>query len=263
MSDMIEFVEDAKEWAREVGEIQKENLNGDFEIQTKGRNIDLVTEIDKRSEKIIKERINEKYPDHSILAEESDFEEKESEYTWIIDPIDGTSNYANGSSLFCVSIGLKKGDKMVAGCIHIPMMDETYTAFRGKGAYLNGREISVSENDDFETSIIATGFPRDRKTSDQDNVENFRKLIKRVGHIRRNGTAAFELCMVAKGVFDGYWETKLSPWDVAAGTLIVKEAGGRAINLEGEEIEDNGEFIIAGNQKISEKIREVIMETDS
>lgn len=248
-----ELLNSAIEWAKEVGKIQKEKLNTQINIESKSQDINLVTEVDQESEQLIKEKIEKKYPNHSILAEETGKEEKNSQFTWIIDPIDGTINYAHKFPIYCTSIALKHKKNIIIGCVHVPTFNDTYTAIKNNGAYKNGSPILVSNKKELDKAVIATGFPYDRKISERDNLDNLKRIIKKVGGIRRIGTAAFELCMVASGVFDGYWEIKMNPWDVAAGILIVKEAGGKALNLQKEEIETDS-FVVAGNNKISNKI---------
>ena len=255
------FLKSAKKWAKKVGKLQKDNIKSNFTINSKDTEIDLVTEIDKKSEDIITNHIKNEYPDHSILAEEKGKKEKNSEFKWIIDPIDGTINYAHKFPIYSISIALKHYDQTIVGVVHVPTFEETYTAIRGEGAYLNGEPIQVSECKSLSTAIIATGFPYDRKISDRDNVDNFKNLIKKIGGIRRIGTGAYELSQVAKGVFDGYWEIKMNPWDVAAGILLVKEAGGKVTNLEGEEINDEP-FVIAGNNYTNKRLIEELSKSN-
>ncbi len=249
------FLKKAKKWSKEAGKYQKEKINSKISIKSKDTEIDLVTEIDEKSEEIITNHIKKEYPEHSILAEEKSSKETDSEFKWIIDPIDGTINYAHKFPIYCISIALKHREKVKIGAIHVPTFNETYTAIRGQGAYMNGNPIKVSNCKNLNKAILATGFPYDRKISEKDNVDNFKNMIKKIGGIRRIGTAAYELTQVAKGVFDGYWEMKMNPWDIAAGILLVKEAGGKVTNIKGEEIEDEP-FVIAGNKNINEKIIE-------
>lgn len=251
----MKYLKSAVSWAREVGELQKQKLGTEIKIDNKSAAVDLVTEVDEKSERIIKNRIRREYPTHSIRAEEGGREDRGSSYQWIIDPIDGTNNYASGFPIFAVSIALKKGEEIVAGVVYAPKLGELYTAIKGEGAFLNGEAIFVSETNSLQEAILATGFPYDKATSKENNITNFTNLVPHTRGIRRTGSAAFDLCNVAAGRFDGFWELKLKPWDIAAGGLIVKEAGGVMMDFTGDEISSNGDYVIAGNQKICNLIR--------
>lgn len=250
MLDTEKIMEKLKNWVEELGEIQLEKLNSDFEINTKSAAIDLVTEVDELSEEFLLDKIQANYPQHAILSEESGVKDSDSDYKWIIDPIDGTTNYANGFIVFSISVALQYQGETILGVVYAPRVEQLYSAIKGKGAFLNGEEIAVSKITNLEEALIATGFPYDRATSDHNNIDNLSDLVTQVQGIRRTGSAAFDLCTVAGGVFDGYWELKLSIWDIAAGRLIVKEAGGKIIS---KEIDDDI-FMIAGNKNIVDKI---------
>ncbi len=220
--------------AHDAGALMLERFHGRFEIEHKEGVNNLVTEVDTACEAIIMDLIQTHFPDHSILSEEDGATVQHSEYQWIIDPIDGTVNFAHGVPLCCVSIALKKNNEIMLGAIYNPMMDEFFFAEKGKGAYLNGAPISVSTKADFNTAFLVTGFPYHYDTT-TDPLRVFSKLIKRGLPIRRLGSAALDLCWVACGRFDAFWEYYLNPWDLAAGLLIVREAGGSVTNFKGEQ----------------------------
>ena len=220
--------------AHDAGALMLERFHGRFEIEHKEGVNNLVTEVDTACEAIIMDLIQTHFPDHSILSEEDGATVQHSEFQWIIDPIDGTVNFAHGVPLCCVSIAVKKNDAIVLGAIYNPMMDEFFFAEKGKGAFLNGAPISVSTKADFNSAFLVTGFPYHYDNS-TDPLRVFSKLIKRGLPIRRLGSAALDLCWVACGRFDAFWEYYLNPWDLAAGLLIVREAGGSVTNFKGEQ----------------------------
>ncbi|NBI07403.1 inositol monophosphatase family protein [Senegalia massiliensis] len=255
MIDLNKSIELVKEWAYEAGKAQKDNYEKeDLQISTKSSDIDLVTEIDDLSEKIIIKGIKREYPDHDILSEESEFEKTDSDYLWIIDPLDGTTNYAQGLPIFAVSIALEFRGKIVLGVVYNPMLDEMFSAVKGKGTYLNGKEIKIGGKDELIKSVIATGFAYDRNTNENNNISNFSKILPKVRGIRRMGAAAYDLACVACGRLDGYWEFNLKSWDVAAGILIIKEAGGEVVDISG----GKNVSIIAGNKKMIKLIEKEI-----
>lgn len=256
MLELGKCLEQVKEWAREVGELQRERLDSNFHVDCKSSAVDLVTEVDELSEELIREKIRNNYPKHSILAEESGVEDNESDYRWVIDPLDGTNNYTHGFSIFAVSIALEFEGEVVLGVVYVPTLDHLYWSIKGQGAFLNGERLRISETDDLEEALLATGFPYDKATSNRNNLDNFTKLLPQVRGVRRSGSAAFDLCNVASGVFDGFWELKLSFWDVAAGALLVQEAGGRVVTFD----KKKGITIAAGNEGLVEKILAEIRE---
>lgn len=258
MLDWTEMLDRAKKWAYEAGTVQMEYLDKNFNIETKSTAIDLITEVDYLSEKIILEGIKENYPDHGILSEETGTYDIKSDYMWIVDPLDGTTNYAQGLPVFAVSIALQYKEKTVLGVVYAPFMQQMFTAVRGKGSYLNEKKIKVSDKTEFKNAFLATGFPYDRAVHPDNNLNYFCYLKPKVRGIRRLGSAAYDLACVAAGIFDGYWEINLNLWDVAAGVLLVEEAGGKAIYLE----EKRGVSLIAGNETICEEIWEKIKEAD-
>lgn len=216
------------------------------DISFKSNLNNLVTDVDKASEAIIIGEINKHFPDHSILAEESGEKSSSSGVKWVIDPIDGTTNYAHNFPFYCVSIGIMAGGTVKIGVVYDPTRQELFTAEASKGAYLNGKKISVSQRKTVQESLFATGFSY---TFDERmaNVERFKTMLANAQALRRAGSAALDLCYVACGRFDGYWERGLSPWDSAAGQLIVKEAGGFVTKFHGEDYDIFSREILAAN----------------
>lgn len=244
-------LEKVKTWAREVGEIQRENFKKEsLKINTKSTGVDLVTEVDELSEKYILNAIKENYPLHGILSEEAGKADTESDYLWVVDPLDGTTNYAQGLPIFAISIALKYKDETVLGVVYSPIVDQMFEALREKGAYLNGEKINVGNKKDLDRCVLATGFPYDRATNNDNNANYAAHFVPKVRGIRRMGAAAYDLANVAAGVLDGYWELDLSPWDVAAGQLIIEEAGGKIVFLK----EKRGISLVAGNESICQRI---------
>jgi myo-inositol-1(or 4)-monophosphatase len=219
--------------ARQAGAILHAGYDTEHQVGYKGV-IDLVTEVDHRSEKFLLGEVQKDFPDHHIFSEETGIIQGSDEHTWYIDPLDGTVNYAHHIPIFCVSIAYTFQGNLKLGAIYDPMRDEMFLAERGKGAYLNGRPLSVSSATELQRSLLVTGFPYNAWNTPQDNFANFVKLAKLTQGVRRLGSAAIDLCYVAAGRFDGYWEIALNPWDVAAGGLICEEAGARVTNAKGE-----------------------------
>ncbi len=217
----------------EAGKIILEYFDGAFKIDHKDGINNLVTEVDKHSEKRIIEVIRAAFPSHSIISEEVGELKKDSEYEWIIDPIDGTVNFAHGIPICCVSIGLLHKGEMLMGAVFNPMMNEFFFAEKGKGATLNGKPIKVSAKDNFKKAFLVTGFPYNWPETAEHPIRVFERMILEGLPVRRLGSAAIDLCWVACGRFDGFWEYNLQAWDVAAGYLIVQEAGGRVSNFDG------------------------------
>jgi myo-inositol-1(or 4)-monophosphatase len=240
--------------AQESGKLMKEFSTRNFSISSKDEANNLVTEVDHASEKLIMGIIREEYPDHHILTEESGDLPSHSSYKWIIDPIDGTVNFANGIPLCCVSIGLEKDGEMIMGAVYNPFIEEFFFAEKGRGATLNNQSISVSKKNNVGESLLVTGFPY--KYVDQENgpLDTFSRFIKAGIPVRRLGSAAIDLCWVACGRFDGYFEHFLNAWDSAAGYLIVQEAGGRVTGFDGEPFSPYRNKIIASNGLIHEEL---------
>jgi len=239
----------AKSIAKEAGQLLLEGLNKRMEISRKSGPTDLVTQFDHASQELIASRIREQYPGHSILAEE-ELTENNGSTQWIVDPIDGTNNYVYGYPLFSVSIAIEDQDEMKIGVVHTPILNETFSACKGQGAWLNGDQISVTQTENFKNSLLATGFPYDEKLV-PEAIDLFSKLARKTLGIRRGGSAALDLSFLAAGRLDGFWELDLEPWDIAAGSLIVKEAGGKISDFQGNEhniYKSRG--IVASNAKI-------------
>jgi myo-inositol-1(or 4)-monophosphatase len=214
--------------------------------------------MDRLSEKTVVDTVLEAFPDHGILAEEETNIENGSGFLWIIDPLDGTTNYAHGYPSFSVSIGLEHSGDVVVGVVYDPMRDELFSAIRGQGAFLNGDTITVSRSEVLIRSLLATGFPYDRAVSKENNLSYFSALIMASQEIRRSGSAALDLCAVADGRLDGYWELKLHPWDVAAGSLIVQEAGGTVSDFSGIRFSIRDKELVASNGRIHGAMLEVL-----
>ncbi len=258
---MKDFKECAIEIAREAGIFLKNKLHSEHTIDYKGE-INLVTEADKISEKMITSKITTLFPDHDILAEESTTIDRGSDFRWIIDPLDGTTNYAHGYPYFCVSIALERLDTMIVGIVYDPMLDEMFVAEKGKGAFLNEREIHVSNTRGVIKSLLATGFPYDIREDSHNNLNYFNKMILQAQAIRRAGSAALDLAYVAAGRFDGFWELKLNPWDIAAGWLLVEEAGGIVTDMGGKNYFIESPSILASNGRIHAEMM-AILESES
>jgi len=228
-------------------------------VDHKGR-ADLVTNVDKTSEQMIVSHILNRFPDHAILAEENQHTDSQSEYVWVIDPLDGTTNYVHGYQHYAVSIALQQKNKTIVGVVYNPWQDELYTAVRGKGAFLNDEPIHVSETGNLSDSMVATGIPYEIGESWHRSMQLFQRFYAVTHGVRRDGSAALDLCYVAAGRFDGFWEFELHPWDVAAGILIVQEAGGIATNLDSQASGIHDTFILGTNPKIHPQMLQTIRE---
>lgn len=251
---MLDFAVDV---ARRAGRLLHEGLAGPREIRFKGA-IDLVTEMDVASEKLILDAIRTSFPDHAILAEESGAAvETAGGYKWVVDPLDGTTNYAHGLPIFCVSIGLEKDGDPVLGVIYAPVLDEMYAAEAGKGATLNGKPIRVSEVTELQRSLLVTGFPYDVRVK-ATNLKHFGSFIHEAQAVRRLGSAAIDLAWVAAGRFDGFWEPRLAPWDLCAGACIVREAGGLVTGYGGGPFSIYGKEVLATNGRLHDAMIEVL-----
>ncbi len=253
MPDLQPFLDAAVEAARIAGSYQRYRFATSLNIVHKGDK-DLVTEVDKESERLIVEHLRSHFPEHNIVAEEGHYPQSDSAYRWIIDPVDGTTNYAHGFPWFCVSIGLQHAGEMVAAVIYNPIHDELFTATKGGGTFLNGRRMAVSANVPLKSSLLGTGFPYDCATDPANNFASFIAFQKAARGIRRAGAAALDLAYVAAGRLDGFWELKLKPWDVAAGTLLVLEAGGRVTTFDGSAYDVFNNRIVASNGLIHEEM---------
>ncbi len=253
---MLQLAVDA---ALEAGRFLKMNMGKIKHIEHKhGEERNLVTEIDKKAEQLIIEKIKRRYPQHDFLAEESGSHKLPSEYKWIIDPLDGTTNYTHGLPVFCTSIALEHNGEVILGAIYDPSQDELFTAEKGKGAYLNNRRMRVSSATRLMESLIVTGFPYDIKDNPFHAVEHFTNFLMATQAVRRLGSAALDLSYVACGRFDGFWEVTLNPWDMAAGILFVEEAGGKFTNFKGFPSDIYSPNVLATNGLVHDQMVEVL-----
>jgi myo-inositol-1(or 4)-monophosphatase len=231
--------------ARGAGEMLREGFGWQHSVTYKGE-VDIVTEVDEQAERVIKEILLGAFPTYGMLAEEGGWLSGQEDIRWIVDPLDGTTNYAHGLPIFCVSIALEKSGEVVLGVVHDPMREETYVAERGEGSTLNGEPIRVSDTDEPIRALIATGFPYDRAQMPEalDLFGSFEVLSR---GMRRLGATALDLCYVASGRLDGYYERGIWAWDIAAGGLILEEAGGKVTNYRGGKLDLEGREIVASN----------------
>ena len=251
---MLDF---AIRMAQDAGRLLRDRVGTAIDIGHKGA-INIVTDVDLASEQLIRDRIATHYPRHEVLGEEGGLAESHSEYRWIVDPLDGTTNFAHGYPAFCVSIALEFKGEVILGAVYDPMRDEMFTAERGGGAALNQRPIRVSQTDDLMQSLLSTGFPYDIKTSKLTNLDHWSNFAMNAQALRRDGSAALDLCYVACGRFDGFWELNLSPWDTAAGAIIVAEAGGRVTDFGGNPFSNYTPQVLASNGLIHDRMIEVL-----
>jgi myo-inositol-1(or 4)-monophosphatase len=225
-------IDQISDWARAAGSILRKGINSDFQIDHKGE-IDLVTEMDRRSEDYLIGQIRTSFPEHAIVSEEAGELAGNASTCWYIDPLDGTSNYAHRVPIFAVSIAYAVDDQIQLGVIYNPMLDELFSAERGHGAWLNGTAIHTSKQAELDQAFLVTGFPYDVRQNSFNNLELFSRMMLRAQGVLRLGSAALDLVNVAAGRFDGFWEIRLKPWDLAAGALIVEEAGGVVTAFDG------------------------------
>jgi myo-inositol-1(or 4)-monophosphatase len=245
--------------AREAGAIQRAGYEAEHEIATKSQLVDLVTEVDRACEAHIVQTLARERPHDSVLAEEgSGTERANASHRWVIDPLDGTTNYAHGYPRFAVSIAVERDGAPALGVVYDPLLDELHHALAGGGAFRNGRRLRVSSERTLGSALLATGFAYDKARVDDDNTREFRAFLKRAREVRRDGSAALDLCYVAGGRFDAYWEYKLQPWDVAAGALIVTEAGGRVTDTTGGATHRSGRAVLASNGALHDAMLEGI-----
>ena len=254
--------------AREAGALLMDYFSQHLKIEYKG-DADLVTAADRASEVLIRERIREQWPTHDVLGEEQGLSDQGSDYRWYIDPLDGTTNFAHGFPVFCVSMGLERrglerrssaqDGERIAAVIYDPTRDELFSAEQGSGAHLNGEPIHVSKTAALKDSLLATGFPS-RKRHKNPNIYFYHQITLHSHGVRRAGSAALDLCNVAAGRFDGFWEFNLNPWDTAAGVLIVQEAGGRVTRFDGSPFELNSRETVASNGLIHDALLQEFQE---
>jgi len=247
------YLDVAIEIALEAGKILREEFELPPDIAYKG-DVDLVTQADKRSERAIVARISKYFPDHTISAEEGTGHQRGSEFRWHVDPLDGTTNFAHKYPCFSVSIGLAQNDSVLVGVVYNPIYNELFAAARGEGATLNGKMISVSQVSTLSTSLLCTGFPVHKRLA-SPNIHYYYDFTLRSHGVRRDGSAALDLASVACGRFDGFWEFGLNPWDTAAGSLLVSEAGGVVSDFRGDPYVVGGPVVLATNGRIHEEMR--------
>lgn len=254
------FLATAVEIVLRAGRIQLAGRQSGFRIDKKG-SIDLVTEVDLACERMCRAMLAERFPDHDVLAEElggSSAGPAAAAYRWVFDPLDGTTNYAHGLPIFCASLALEHEGTAVVGAVYDPTREELFTAERGAGAFLNGAPLHVSETPELLDALLVTGFPYDVHEQYRDLVGLFGAFLSRARAVRRLGSAALDLCYVAAGRFDGFWEQYLRPWDVAAGALIVSEAGGRVTGMDGAPFDPAAAHLVASNGRVHDPMLEVI-----
>ncbi len=245
---MASYLETAADIAREAGALLANFFERRIPFELKG-DFDLVTEADRTSEKLIVERLRSHFPTHNIVAEEGGGHKSGSEYCWYVDPLDGTTNFAHGFPVFNVTLALERAGELIAGVVYDPTRPEMFTAERGSGAYLNNRRIHVSKAKGIEDSLVATGFPS-QKRHQNVNIHYYYQLAMISHGVRRAGSAAIDLAYVASGRLDGFWEFGLKPWDMAAGILLVEEAGGACTDMQGAKASLHGPHLLADNGTI-------------
>ena len=242
--------------AREAGALLLHHFHQGLKIEYKGE-ADLVTAADRASETLIRRRIREQFPSHDVLGEEQGLNDQGSDYRWYVDPLDGTTNFAHGYPVFCVSLALEHRSaasaSRIAAVVYDPTRDELFTAEKGRGAHLNGEPVHVSKAAHLHDCLVATGFPS-RKRHKNPNIHFYHQITLRTHGVRRAGSAALDLCMVACGRFDGFWEFNLNPWDTAAGVLIVEEAGGRVSHFDGSPFTIDSSETLASNGLVHEAL---------
>jgi myo-inositol-1(or 4)-monophosphatase len=253
------FLATATEIVLRAGDIQIARQASGFHVEKKGA-IDLVTEVDLECERVCRQVIAERFPDHDILAEEMSQpgERASSRYRWVFDPVDGTTNYAHGLPIFCSSLALEIDGRAEVGAVYDPSRRELFTAERGVGAFLNGAPLRVSSTETLLDSLLVTGFPYDVHKQTGDLLEMFGAFLGSARAVRRLGSAALDLCYVAAGRFEGFWEQHLNPWDVAAGALIAAEAGGRVTGMDGSPFDPAAAHLVASNGRIHDAMLAVI-----
>jgi myo-inositol-1(or 4)-monophosphatase len=259
LKNQSDFLTFAIGLAKEAGKIQMEYFGNISTIEKKSTNIDLVTIADKKSEKYIIDGINKRYPNHSILSEEIGNIDNNSDYLWIIDPLDGTTNFTHNLPIYSVSIGLVKNNKTtICGVVYNPAADKCFYAEKDKGAYLNDKKINVTSSNTLSDSLIVTGFPylHDKRYDISFNI--FKDFYDRTRGLRRLGAASLDLCFVAMGRFDGYYEYSLKPWDICAGSLIARESGARVTDWDNGLLPENGSRILASNGKIHDMMVKIL-----
>ncbi|MHB1545856.1 MAG: inositol monophosphatase family protein [bacterium] len=256
--DLQNYLDFAVGLAKDCGKIISKSFRKTHTVKYKGP-VDIVTEADAASQNYAVLSIKKAFPSHSILAEEDNLNiSNNSGLKWIIDPLDGTTNYAHGLPIFCFSAALEKDSEIIMGCAYNPILKEMFYAVKNGGAYLNGEKINVSKTTVFERSLLSTGFPYDKKINPDNNFDHFRDISVDVRGIRRLGSAVLDICYVAAGFLDGYWELNLNPWDMASGSLIIKEAGGAVTDFCKGPLDIYKKRILASNGLIHDRMSQIL-----
>jgi myo-inositol-1(or 4)-monophosphatase len=251
---MIRYTPDIELIIREAGALLMTYFRRRIGYEYKG-DVDLVTEADRASETFLTERLRAGWPDFGVLGEEGTRSDMAADYRWLVDPLDGTTNFAHGYPVFCISIALVKGEELLAGFLYDPTRDEFFSAERGEGARLNGETMHISRTKRLSESLLGTGFPS-HKRHKNPNIHFYHQLTLRSHGLRRAGSAALDLACVAAGRYDGFWEFNLNPWDTAAGVLLVQEAGGKVTRFDGSRFRLSSEEVLASNGIIHEELME-------
>jgi myo-inositol-1(or 4)-monophosphatase len=251
------YVATAAEAALRAGQIQRAHYGGDLSVEHKGA-IDIVTQIDRACEDAILEILRRRFPDHDIVAEESGHERRGSRFVWYVDPLDGTTNYAHSYPVFASSIALVRDGVVIAAAVYDPMRQELFTAERGAGSRLNGAPIRTTQESQLISSLLITGFPYDIHTKTAQRLRLFHRFLGEARGVRRDGSAALDLCYVAAGRADGFWEERLSPWDFLAGILILEEAGGKTTRFDGSPLPCAADEILSTNGALHPAMIEVL-----
>ncbi len=249
---MIRYTPEIEPIIREAGALLMSYFHRRIGYEYKG-DVDLVTEADRASERFIAERLRAGWPEFGILGEEGTRSDMEAEYRWLVDPLDGTTNFAHGYPVFCISIALARGEELLAGFLYDPTRDEFFSAERGAGAKLNGQAMHVSKTSSLAESLLGTGFPS-HKRHKNPNIHFYHQLTLRSHGLRRAGSAALDLACVASGRYEGFWEFKLNSWDTAAGVLLIQEAGGRVTRFDGSPFRLSSEEVLASNGLIHDEL---------
>ena len=257
------LLQTAIEAGQAAGALLRDYAETGFRIEHKNP-INLVTDADRAAEQCVIDRLRASFPDHHFLAEEGGRSDKgRSPYRWIIDPLDGTTNFAHGYPAYCVSIGLEYEGRCIIGVVFDPTRNDLFTAIEHRGAHLNGRPIRVTTTQTLDSSLLVTGFAYDIRETKRNNLDHFAKFALKAQGLRRTGSAALDLCYVAAGRFDGFWEVRLNPWDMAAGSVIAREAGGRLTDFSGNDLSIYGQELVASNGQIHEAMLAVLNQAPS
>ena len=258
MKNQSEFLSFSIELAKKAGAIQLSYFGNISSVDTKSTNADLVTNADIESEKLIISEIKKKYPQHSILSEEADSITNNSQYTWIIDPLDGTTNFAHNLPIFAVSIALKKANETICGVVFNPAANKCFYAERNKGAFLDGKKIRPRSTSNLSDCLLVTGFPYLHDIKYDLSFDLFKEFYDKTRGLRRLGAAALDLCFVAMGRFDAFYEFNLQPWDICAGALIAEESGALVTDWNGDEMPQNGSRILCSNKNIQNEMIDIL-----